>query len=98
MRIQDLADAVNGALHVKLGSPVARTGECFLELSPQGNQLSAEVRPGILRQWLLRLSEPAATTTSTLLRSRGRWIELPIDDRQVVVLELTAEHIHRTAL
>src|SRR5687767_12293047 len=94
-RVKDSGDPVRRAAEMHFRRPVSSLRNSRIDLRLQGEQLSAQMRPGVLGQRrLLLLSEPATATTATSGRRRRR-VELRGDHRDVVVLELTPEHIDR---
>ena len=79
-------DAVQRSLQVQLRRAIACARNRALDVLAERHELAAELRFPVLGQ-RRRLREPEAATATTARRCRrGRRIEFPIDQREVVVL------------
>src|SRR5688500_8790393 len=94
IRIENVPDPVLCALQVQLRCAIGDPRERALDVSLQRHELSAQVRLRILRERRRRrAAELATATTAALTGGRGRRIQLAIDEREIVVLQLAPEDV-----
>src|SRR5688572_24227703 len=98
IRIEDVPDPVQCALQVELRCAIGDPRERALDVCLQRHELAAEMGLRILRERRRRrAAELAAATTPALTRGRWRGIQLAIDEREIVVLQLAPEDVDRLA-